>query len=74
MTQAELEREIAQSTGEDLGEIRRLGFSIVASSEDSFDHEPDDLPAQTLDWDDYQGGIPMPVVSRYDDFLPRRLC
>jgi hypothetical protein len=42
MTQAELEREISRATGESVGTIRSLGFSLI---------EPPDLEPLTVDWD-----------------------
>ena len=42
MTQAELDREISRATGESVGTIRNLGFSLV---------EPPDLEPLTVDWD-----------------------
>jgi hypothetical protein len=42
MTQAELDREISRMTGESVGTIRSLGFSLV---------EPPDLEPLTVDWD-----------------------
>ncbi len=42
MTQADLEREVAQATGETLSTIQSRGFSLV----DIHDRRP-----QTVDWD-----------------------
>jgi hypothetical protein len=42
MTQRELERELAQATGESVSTIRSLGFSLV---------EPPELEPLTVDWD-----------------------
>jgi hypothetical protein len=42
MTQAELDRELSRMTGESVGMIRSLGFSLV---------EPPDLEPLTVDWD-----------------------
>lgn len=42
MTQRELERELARSTGESIGTIRSMGFSLV---------EPPELEPLTVDWD-----------------------
>ena len=44
MTQAELERELSDLTGESLGEIRRRGFSLVEVA-------PEPL---SIDWDELQ--------------------
>ncbi len=42
MTQAELDREISRTTGESVGTIRNLGFSLIET--------PDPEPL-TVDWD-----------------------
>ena len=44
MTQRELERELADVTGESMDTIRNLGFSLV--------EVPDPEP-QTIDWDEH---------------------
>jgi hypothetical protein len=52
MQQREVEYAVARVTGESLGTIRRHGFVLVDSlSSDRFDPEPNDLPAQMIDWD-----------------------
>jgi hypothetical protein len=43
MTQAELDREISRTTGETVGTIRDLGFSLIET--------PDPEPL-TIDWDE----------------------
>ena len=72
MTQTDIDHAVACATGEELCEIRRLGFSIANPMEVAFDPEPDDLPAQVIDWDDYRFGRPTPVAGHFDTFLPRR--
>ena len=42
MTQAELDREVSQATGETMSEVRRRGFSLIEI--------PDRRP-QVIDWD-----------------------
>lgn len=69
MTQQQLDREVANFLGEDVREISRRGFSIADPAVVDFDLEPDDLPAQTLDWDYYHLGGPSPVMSHVDAFL-----
>jgi hypothetical protein len=51
MSQRELESAVAAATGESLQTIRRRGFSVIDPSQLDFDAEPDDLPAQIVDWD-----------------------
>ena len=57
MTQRELEAELAAMTGESRGTIRRRGFSVVNPGLVDFDPEPNDLPAQMLDWDVYHESL-----------------
>ena len=47
MTQAELDRELSRVTGESVGTIRNLGFSLVEM--------PDPEPL-TVDWDELDAG------------------
>jgi hypothetical protein len=51
MTQQQIDLEVSRVTGEDLSEVRHLGFSIADPDEVCFDPEPDDLPPQVVDWD-----------------------
>lgn len=51
MSRKELERELAQKTGESVRTIRRRGFSMVNVKEKDFDPEPNLLPSQVIDWD-----------------------
>ncbi len=50
MTQAELEAEVADATGESLRTIRRRGFSIVTPLS-VFDPDEDHTEPQMVDWD-----------------------
>lgn len=50
MTQAELEREVAQVTGETVGEIRSRGFQLIVM--------PQRRP-QYVDWDEVQQVAPL---------------
>lgn len=52
-------------TGENLREIRRLGFSIADPVEVRFDPEPDDLPPNVIDWDQME-------LERNDAMFPMR--
>jgi hypothetical protein len=51
MTQQQLDRLVADATGEDIRSIRRRGFSIANPVEVNFDPEPDQRPPQWVDWD-----------------------
>lgn len=50
MPKRELERQVARKTGEDLHEIRRLGFSVIDLTDRDFDPQPT-YPPQMIDWD-----------------------
>ena len=50
MTQAQINRAVANATGEDCEEIARRGFSLVGQDEEFF---PDEDDWQFLDWDQY---------------------
>jgi hypothetical protein len=43
MPRKELERQVAQRTGEDIQEIRRLGFQVIDLTDPDFDPQPDYL-------------------------------
>ncbi len=49
MTQSELNRAVAKSTGETIAEIKHLGFGLADPDQVSFDPEPDD--GNYVDWD-----------------------
>ncbi|WP_158261067.1 MULTISPECIES: hypothetical protein [Pirellulaceae] len=49
MTQSEINALVAAVTGDDLGEVRRLGFSLVGVNEFDLDEE---MSPQALDWDE----------------------
>lgn len=51
MTQRELNRAVAQATGESLYEIRRHGFTLEAVPDLCFDMEHNRLPPNVIDWD-----------------------
>jgi hypothetical protein len=57
MTQEDLDREVAEATGESLSTIRHRGFSIVNLEDADFDPEPNILPAQFIDWDELHAPV-----------------
>lgn len=61
MTQAEMERELADSTGESISTIRDRGFSLIVM--------PDRNPL-IVDWDQVQQREPLRYVTRR---RPRRV-
>lgn len=54
MSRTDFERALVSATGESLRTIRRRGFSMLNLQEADFDPEPNDLPAQIVDWDQRQ--------------------
>ena len=48
MTQQQLDQAVAMATGEDVRDVRHLGFSIADPAEVLFDPY---LPPQVVDWD-----------------------
>ncbi len=54
MTQNELNRAVANATGENLTEIRHLGFSLADPTAVTFDPEPEERAPQVVDWDELQ--------------------
>lgn len=71
MTQSQLERAVAFRTGESLTEIKRLGFSLATPLDVNFDPEPNDLPPQMLDWDEYDLHDHVPTAVSLADFTRR---
>lgn len=52
MTQAELDRAVAHTTGESLATIRQLGFGIADPVQIAYDPEPsDERHPEMVDWD-----------------------
>ncbi len=51
MTRKQLERAVAQATGESAVEVRRRGFSLVEPFNSDFDFTTDERPPQVVDWD-----------------------
>ena len=68
MTQHELDCAVAEATGETLCDVRRMGFSLADPEFVTFDPEPNDLPPQTVDWDELElcrnsAVVPQPLSS-----------
>ncbi|WLD15105.1 hypothetical protein [Planctellipticum variicoloris] len=62
--QHDLDCAVASATGEDLATIRRLGFSSIDLTDDDFDPEPNLLPPQFIDWDEFDLSRKDPVVCQ----------
>ena len=52
MRQSRINRMVARATGEDLREIRRMGFTIADPARVGYDPEPKQRRFRTLDWDE----------------------
>ena len=63
MSQSELNEAIARSTGEDIQQVRRLGFSVADPLEVNFDPEPCDLEPQVIDWDELALARNVPIFA-----------
>ena len=51
MRQERINQLVARATGENLREIRRMGFTIADPAEVRFDPEPKRQRIRTIDWD-----------------------
>jgi hypothetical protein len=51
MRQSRINRMVARATGEDLREIRRMGFTIADPARVGYDPEPKQRGFRKLDWD-----------------------
>ena len=51
MKQEKINRMVARATGEDMREIRRMGFTIADPAHVGYDPEPKQRRFRTLDWD-----------------------
>ena len=52
MTQTQLDRAVAEVTGETLCTVRNRGFGIADPPEVNFDPEPHDRAPLVVDWDE----------------------
>jgi len=68
MTQAELNRQVAKATGETVGTIANMGFSVAHPADASYDPEPndvvDDWESKYIDWDVVEAERRVPLVSQ----------
>ena len=63
MTQAEINRAVAQATGETVCTISELGFSIADPDLVDYDSEPFDIEDLIVDWDEADCRRNTPVVA-----------
>ena len=70
MTQCQLNRSVARATGENLGTIRHMGFSVADPKHVRFDPEPPDLydgrhiEDRIIDWDRQERLRNVPIVPQ----------
>lgn len=71
MTQNELNRAIAEATGETVSTIKRLGFLLDAPIFDPDNAEPVDQGPHVIDWEEFdlQRSTPFPGRSRREPVL-----
>ena len=70
MTQRQLNRAVAKATGESIGTINDMGFSIAAPKHVRFDPEPPDphdcrhIEDRIIDWDRHDRRRNVPIVPQ----------
>jgi hypothetical protein len=52
MNQSQLDHAVARATGESLGTINHMGFSLADAETVRYDPEPSRRPPLVVDWDD----------------------
>ena len=65
MTQRQLNRAVAKATGEPVGTINHMGFSVADPEQVRFDPEPSDVRAiedRIIDWDRHERRRNLPVL------------
>ncbi len=65
MTQRQLNRAVAKATGENIGTIHHMGFSVADPEQVRFDPEPSDVRAiedRIIDWDRHECRRNVPIV------------
>ena len=67
MTQNQVHRAVAKATGESVGTIRQMGFSVADPDHVRFDPEPPDIrdiEERIIDWDWHDRRRNVPVVPQ----------
>ncbi len=64
MTQCQLNRAVAKATGESVGTINTMGFSIADPRQVCHDPEPSDFEEKIIDWDRYDRRRNVPIVPQ----------
>ncbi len=63
MTQAELNRAVAQATGETVCTVSELGFSLADAEITDYDPEPSHIEDRIVDWDELDARRNTPVFA-----------
>ena len=64
MTQYQLNRAVAKATGENIGTIHHMGFSIADPRQVCHDPEPSDFEDRIIDWDRHDRRRNVPIVPQ----------
>ena len=67
MTQNQIHRAVAKATGESVGTIRQMGFSVADPDHVRFDPEPPDIrdiEERIIDWDWHDRRRNVPIVPQ----------
>jgi len=67
MTQNQVHRAVAKATGESVGTIRQMGFSVADPGHVRFDSEPpdiQDIEERIIDWDWHDRCRNVPIVPQ----------
>ncbi len=67
MTQCQLNRAVARATGETIGTIHHMGFSVADPDDVCFDPEPSEVRAiedRIIDWDRHERHRNVPIVPQ----------
>ncbi len=62
MTQCQLNRAVAKATGEPVGTIDQMGFSIADPRQVCHDPEPSDFEDKIIDWDRHELVRNVPLI------------
>jgi len=65
MTQNELNRAVARSTGETVRSVAELGFGLADPDRVNFDPEPSDVDGMIIDWDEHELQRNVPLVAQH---------